>query len=208
MFGENLAKSRKKRRISAFFLPVLKEIRKQITNLPDLTYIFPIHHYSPDPASLIYEIKQARQLLDSAGFKDTTIWVTDSATFTSTNPSRGKFRTEKELAQDVIKLHCVGLAHGIGKYIWAQLSDGYYGSKKRQTIEGGFIGKLNRTQKTTYKKLAYFSYKLMIDKLADSEWNSVEVVCEGENGCYVYGFKKKNGNTTYVAWAEYGSNSQ
>jgi hypothetical protein len=199
MYGSNFELNRQKGTIDAFTKPVLNEVRKLSKDVPDLSFVYSLHHYKADPAKLTDNITKTRKMLDSLGFRKIPIWMTDSATFTSGSSGK-RFRCERKLAGDVIKLYSVGLANGIEKYVWAQLSDGYRG---RNSIEGGFIGRHGRHSKTTYKKLAYYTYKLMTEKLGNSNWVAVKILHEGKNGTYVYAFEDKHGNKTYVAWADF-----
>ena len=48
------------------------------------------------------------------------------------------------------------------------------------------------------KKLAYFTYKKMVEKLDSADWNNIETIQESNN-IYIYKFIK-NGNPIYVAW--------
>ena len=62
------------------------------------------------------------------------------------------------------------------------------------------------------KKLSYYTYKLMTEKLEGSDWDNTRTIRESDN-VYVYKFtpnpnkfdtgQAKNGNPVYVAWWDY-----
>jgi hypothetical protein len=55
------------------------------------------------------------------------------------------------------------------------------------------------------KKLSYYTYKLMTEKLADSDWGNIEAFQEPDN-VYVYKFTKKNtGKPVWVIWWDYSN---
>jgi hypothetical protein len=201
LYGSNFEKNRREGLINTFTIPMLKEVKKLSRDLSDMSFVFSLHHYKASPAGLIDNIIKAREILDAAGFNEVPIWMTDAATFSAGSQGGNRFRSEKKLAQDIIKLYSSGLAHGIKKYVWAQISDGY----RSNSLESGLIGK-DRGTKTKYKKLAYYTYKLMTEKLGCLKRNATKILHEGENGTYVYAFKNRQGRTIYVAWADFDGN--
>ncbi|MBI3569752.1 MAG: hypothetical protein HY082_01420, partial [Gammaproteobacteria bacterium] len=53
----------------------------------------------------------------------------------------------------------------------------------------------------SHKKLAYYTYKKMVEVLEDSDWKNIQAVRESDD-VHVYKFVK-NGKAIYVAWWDY-----
>lgn len=55
------------------------------------------------------------------------------------------------------------------------------------------------------KKLSYWTYKFLIEKIKDTDWKNVSVLHEGTESdhLYLYKFNKKNGKPLYIAWWDY-----
>ncbi|MBU4315476.1 hypothetical protein KJ673_03695, partial [Patescibacteria group bacterium] len=58
----------------------------------------------------------------------------------------------------------------------------------------------------SHKKLAYYTYKLMVEKLEGSDWDNIETVRESD-GVYVYKFTRSSG-PVWVAWTDNESDAQ
>ena len=51
------------------------------------------------------------------------------------------------------------------------------------------------------RKLSYYTYKLMVEKLEGSDWGNIETIIDGTDNICVYKFTKKDtGNPIYVVW--------
>lgn len=58
------------------------------------------------------------------------------------------------------------------------------------------------------KKLAYYTYKLMTEKLEGSNWDSTRTLIDGTDNVYAYKFiKAQTGKPIYVAWWDYFADS-
>ncbi|MDA3910283.1 MAG: T9SS type A sorting domain-containing protein, partial [Bacteroidales bacterium] len=54
------------------------------------------------------------------------------------------------------------------------------------------------------KKLSYYTYKLLVEKLEGSDWDSITTIIDSIDNKYAYKFiNDSTGNPTYVAWWDY-----
>ena len=55
------------------------------------------------------------------------------------------------------------------------------------------------------KKLSYWTYKLLIEKIKETDWKNVSVIHDGTGSDHLYLYKliKKNGQPLYIAWWDY-----
>jgi len=135
------------------------------------------------------------------------IWITEMSTYSGDpidgNPS-GEFlqnplQTEKQQASELIKRYIYSFDSGIKKVFWVKINEWY----KFAGLENGFydnVGLINNSQADgdSSKKLAYYTYKKMVEILDGSDWNNIQTVQES-GGVYVYKFNK-NGKNIWVAW--------
>lgn len=121
-------------------------------------------------------------------------WMTElgypSVKFVSKEPVSiwGENTSEKEQAEILIKRFITGFSIGIKKIFWNTWKD----SASPVFGNTGLITKQNE------KKLSYYSYKLLIDKLEGSDWDNIQTIQESDN-VYIYKFMK-NGEPIWVAW--------
>ena len=117
-------------------------------------------------------------------------------------------QTEKEQAQGLIKTYLYGVAIGVDRIFWVDVYErsdyepgratpfpqnpfNHYGLINYPTNDDGLSG----------KKLAYYTYKKMVEILEGSDWNSIETVRESGD-VYIYKLMK-NGKAVYAAWWDY-----
>jgi hypothetical protein len=55
------------------------------------------------------------------------------------------------------------------------------------------------------KKLSYWTYKFLVEKIKETDWKNVSVLHDGTGSdhLYLYKFIKKNGQPLYIAWWDY-----
>ncbi|PJA10868.1 hypothetical protein COX67_02760 [Candidatus Falkowbacteria bacterium CG_4_10_14_0_2_um_filter_36_22] len=135
------------------------------------------------------------------------IWITEMSTYSGDpvdgNPS-GEFltnppQTERQQASELVKRYVYSFASGIKKVFWVKINEWY----KFAGLANGFydnVGLINNPQADgdSSKKLAYYSYKKMVETLKDSDWSNVQPIQE-KDGVYVYKFNKL-GKYIWVAW--------
>jgi hypothetical protein len=104
-------------------------------------------------------------------------------------------QTEREQAAGVISTYVYALSQGIDKILWMFVVErgpgvfiySHYGLIHNPDNDG-----------LAHKKLAYYTYKLMAEKLGGSDWDNTETI-QGKEGIYVYKFTKNN-KPVWVAW--------
>ncbi len=151
-----------------------------------------------------------RTVLDADGFTSVPIWMTEMTAFSGTIVSSGTSstptypsQTERQQALDYVKRYVYPLSLGV-KVIFAGFGvmdgfkyDGDYFDYTGLIYDSAVPGDLTTGQ----KKLGYYSYRKMTEKLEGSDWNSTATVQQA-NDVYVYRFTK-NGKAIYVAWWDY-----
>ncbi|MFZ2970691.1 MAG: hypothetical protein WA063_06080, partial [Minisyncoccia bacterium] len=185
-----------------FYIPLLRNLQGKYID------IFDIHFYGSDtgwPSNWI-EMKDIyllfRQELDQNGYKNTEIWFTEIAL--PSNPFG-----EKLQANNLIKRYVYPLSFGVKKIFWWNVIEGEYPleddapSDHFGLIYDG-IGKDDPGYGV--KKLAYYTYKKMVEVLEGSDWNNIQTIQE-KDGIYIYKFTK-NGKLIWVAWNDNSQEKQ
>lgn len=204
----------------AYYEPVLKELEGKYMD------VFDIHFYGdakcgslkykrPDEVETHFlgyrDFKTVyayyRKLLDENGFSHVPIWVTEMGTFSGAvgmGPN-SLIQTEAEQARDLIKRYVYPLSLGIKKIFWAfGIGEGFGEWDNDFFDHTGFIytGK-DGLHKFDERKLGYYAYKLMTEKLEGSDWSKIETVKEDEaSHICVYKFIKGD-KEILVAWWDY-----
>lgn len=167
-------------------------------------HFFSPKEFTPDNYFLDYPrgLREMRNLLGQAGFGDAKIWTTETMIFTSDGmdlkklpPSYGRGINETQQAAALFKTYVIGLANGVEKIFWNKLTEGSWFDPKFD--RAGLIRHPEKSGSAD-KKLSYFVYKLMVDKLDGSDWKKTETIQE-KDGVHVYRFFK-NGKSIFVAW--------
>lgn len=148
-----------------------------------------------------------RGLLDKNGFSRVPIWITEMGTFSGTIGSapHSFTQTEAEQARDLVKRYVYPLSLGVKKIFWAfGIGEGFGEWDDDFFDHTGFVytGK-DGLHKFDERKLGFYAYKLMTEKLEGSDWSKVETIKEDEvNHIYVYKFLK-GGKVIFAAWWDY-----
>ena len=148
-----------------------------------------------------------RRLLDENGFSGVPIWVTEMGTFGGTVVAgpNSLIQTEAEQARDLIKRYVYPLSLGVKKIFWAfGIGEGFGEWDNDFFDHTGFIytGR-DGLHKFDERKLGFYAYKLMTEKLEGSDWSRIETVKEDElNHIYVYKFVKGT-KGIFVGWWDY-----
>ncbi len=179
--------------------------------LPDLDGqyldIFDFHWYgtaSGDYRKSKDAYNLVRSKLNEYGFGDIPVWITEMGSY-SGNPvdmpdTELPYQSETQQAGDYLKRFVYPLSYGVKKIFPAfgliegfKHNDGYFDHT-------GLIydGTLSNDMGLGVKKLSYYTYKLMTEKLEGSDWGNIDTIQESDN-VYVYKFTKDN-NPIYVAW--------
>ncbi|MBI2472558.1 MAG: hypothetical protein HYV59_15170 [Planctomycetes bacterium] len=153
-------------------------------------------------------VSDIRNKLDSLGYKNTPVWITEMSTYCGKpgNPLPGVFfkeKSEADHAAELIKSYVYPFGLGVKKIFWT------FGLVDRHNLGGQGVNNYFDTvglihnplnEGKSHKKLAYYSYKLMVDKLKGS--SNIIPLNLGE-GIHAYKFLK-DGKSVYVLWYERG----
>jgi len=146
-----------------FYLPVLKRLGGKGFD------IFDYHWYGNafgDYLAYGKAHRDVRKALDRFGFKHAPIWITEMGSF-SGRPRRNRPQSEQQQAADLVRRYVYPLSLGVQKIFWAfgliegfRHDDGYF-DHTGLIYDGHGTGDRERGA----RKLAYFTYKLMTEKL-------------------------------------------
>ncbi|MBF0433691.1 MAG: T9SS type A sorting domain-containing protein [Fibrobacteria bacterium] len=153
-----------------------------------------------------------RQLMDSCGYDSKLpVWVTEMGSYSGDPKDITMFglvplQTEAQQALDYLKRHVYSFARGVKKIFPAfglmegfKQDDGYFDHT-------GLIydGALTSDLGLGVKKLGYYSYKLMTEKLEGVDLEKVVSISDGStDNIHTYRFVKSGGTYVYVAWWDY-----
>jgi hypothetical protein len=142
------------------------------------------------------------------------IWITETGTASGTfifpmEPDKKFSQTEKEQAIDLVRRYMVSLGLGVKKVFWAWGLVEDYGFMR--SIDGFFdhtgliYNGLGLDDAGPFiKKLSYYSYKKMTEKLDGADWSKTNRMSNlplGINGVRFI----KSGKPVYVLWSDYVS---
>jgi hypothetical protein len=169
-----------------------------------------IHFWSKAEDYKMVIVQDMLNILNANGHKDTQIFSTEHGTYVN-QPEYGNFseQSETQQATSLIKRYAYNLAHDVDKIFWNNLVEwSCFGGRCGGMFDNmGLIsdGMNNGETLATLgePRLSYYAYKLMTNKLQDSNWNNIEIIQEKDN-VYIYKFTQNNNNkSVYVAWWDY-----
>lgn len=194
------------KQLKTYYYPILDELDSQYID------VFDLHWYGKADGDykkirVIYD--DIRKYLDQKGFTDTEIWVTEMGTYSGAIESRKfnwSFQSEKQQAGDLLKRYVYSLSLGIKKIFWAwgviegfgSPNDDNYFDHTGLIYDGKKLSDKDIDRGKGIKKLAFYTYKLMTEKLEGSDWDQIGRIQE-RGGIYVYKFRRE-GKHIWVAW--------
>ena len=108
-------------------------------------------------------------------------------------------QTEAQQAAGLLKYYVYGLKSGIDKIFWNLIIERHnFGGRSDSPFN--FYGLVNNPDNDgkSHKKLAYYTYKKMVEVLDGSDWENIQTIQE-KDGIYIYKFTK-NGKLILVIW--------
>ncbi len=189
---------------------VFIELEKLKESEDDISFdVFNFHFYGTsseygrDPIDLTKQIgqdlaggpglDQIKDLLTKYGYSNVGIIMTEVGTDSGVPLTKtGVIQTETEQATSLIKRYVYPVSNGVDRIYWLSIK------YSKGLGESGYFVEVALMDKNTYKKLAYYSYKKMVEVLNGSEWDNVQTIQES-NDVYVYKFTK-DGKPIWVAW--------
>ena len=197
------------KQLNDFYFPILKSLKDKNIYLD----IFDIHYYSGDlrwPQNKwednwedmkdIYNI--IRKNLDENGYKNTEIWITETATME-------KINGEKAQAASLVKRYVYPLSFGVKKVFWWNMIEGEYPlevDKPANHLGLVYDGIGKDDPGYGVKKLAYYTYKKMIEILEGSDWDNIQAIQESD-GVYIYKFVKDS-KPIWIVWNDNSAEKQ
>ena len=148
-----------------------------------------------------------RSELNKYGFWNIPVWITEMGSYSGDPVDMPgilqPYQSERQQAGDYLKRFIYPLSFGVKKIFPAfglmegfKQNNGYF-DHTGLIYDGAFSDDLG----LGIKKLGYYSYKLMTEKLEGSDWDNIQVIQELGN-VYIYKFLK-GGESVYVAWWDY-----
>jgi hypothetical protein len=111
--------------------------------------------------------------------------------------------SERTQAEEILKRYVIPLSYGVDVIAYFSLAESAADDcsliPPGKVCEAGFEWGLLKPNGT--KKLSYYSYKLMVEKLEGSDWDDVQEVY-AQNNVYAYKFLKQ-GQPIWVVWWDY-----
>jgi len=148
-----------------------------------------------------------RGLLDRNGFAHVPIWVTEMGTPSGESRFGPQIlsQTEAEQARDLLKRHIYPMALGVQKIFWAfGILEGF-GEWDHDFFDhtGLIYSGRDGIHQPGQRKLAYYTYRLMLEMLDGCDLSRIEAVLEDDvRHVYFYQFTK-NGHNILVGWWDF-----
>ncbi|MCD4691696.1 MAG: hypothetical protein K8R79_02185, partial [Calditrichales bacterium] len=174
--------------------------------------IFDQHYFgggNPEEYNPHILLDHAKQRLAEANFIETPIWITEMSDYSGDPKGKGgidpPYQSEQVQAQSLFKRYVSSLSYGVKKVFWYGLFEGYH----HDTTFFDFVGLIYDGEYDYdlgygVKKLSYYTYKKMTEKLEGSNWDSITTVIDSIDNKYAYNFiNDSTGEPTYIAWWDY-----
>ncbi len=207
------------RGFTAFYQPMLKQLNRMKDSTDDRYFdVFDFHwfvgatggylvapnrHFMGGIGSFKEYVELIRSTLEKYGHPNTPIWITEMCTHTGKpKQKRVKFdyQSETQQAAELVKRFVYPLSLGIERIFWSRIYDQYKYKNKADSFFNhvGLIYNPKKNRGKTVKKLSYYTYKMLINKLEGSDWEKMETLNLGED---VFAFRfTKGGKSIYVMW--------
>ncbi|NOY97732.1 MAG: hypothetical protein GXP40_00805 [Chloroflexi bacterium] len=194
--------------METYFEPFFQALNRMGNNYFD---VFDYHFFPPKGSTpetyyraLDDGIASVKNLLGQYNYADSEVWITETMIFTTDGMSSSEILnlpveyqtiSETQQATALFKTHITALSLGVKKIFWNKLTEGPWfdfmfnrcGLVRHPNISG-----------STDKKLAYYTYKLMVETLDGSDWKSIDKI-QDSNGVNVFEFDNNN-NPAWIAW--------
>lgn len=177
-----------------------------------------------------YGAKSFVKFLQDNGYSDKGFVIRAGGTYSGQDTQERKqlmndYQSEGDQAEFLVKRFVYNIANGVKKIAWSTVyeRDKYQGEKHVHfqyisLIYDGYPDGVSKNQKCVegwlpcpdpgrgVKKLSYYAFKHLVEKLKGSDWNNVQTIQES-NDVYVYKFKKENKNV-WVVWNDSKTSNQ
>ncbi|OGW34602.1 MAG: hypothetical protein A2X58_01900 [Nitrospirae bacterium GWC2_56_14] len=197
----------------SFYKPVLAELNR-LKDAPGDRYfdIFDLHwsgqfpgdnDYAAVTLDKTYElgayIADVRGSLAAIGHDNVPVYITEMSDY-SDSPAGYPNHTESYHAAAVVKRYLYALSRGASKIFWAGIIEQHnFGGEVNGYFDNvGLINNALNSDGLSHKKLAYYTYKKMVEMLEGSDWKNIQVINESGD-LRVYKLDKNN-KPVYAAW--------
>lgn len=181
-----------------YYEAIFKELEKLKSKSSDKFFdVFNYHYYgsfddygvlgvdqSKDVIQASPSLSDIKELLKKYNYSDDGMLATEIGTIVKPNSEN----TEKLHAISLIKKYVYPIVHGVSGLYWLNI---------KANGDGPF-DKLSLVASDSTKRLNYYSYKLMVEKLNGFDWSNIQIMQE-KDGIYIYKFIKNN-KSVWVAW--------
>ncbi len=155
-------------------------------------------------------LASVRNELASRGWdRDIPIWVSETATYGGKDVvnKKGELlpqQDERVQAGNLIHRYVSYIANGAEAVMWYKMMEthhtGEMGVSNDYFENTGLINNPLNSDSLSHKKLAYYTFKFLIDKLEGADWAAIQTIREADN-FHVYKFTKvETSEPVYVAW--------
>lgn len=109
-------------------------------------------------------------------------------------------QTEFQQAAGLVRSYIFAIALGVDRIFWNEVFERYhFGGEKRNSFNYyGLVNNSLNDDGKSHKKLAYYTYKKMVEVLEGSDWKNMVKVKERE-GIHIYRLDRR-GKTITIAW--------
>ena len=151
-----------------------------------------------------------RTLFNKYGYYNILFWIAEGGTLSGTG-NMGPFsltQSETVQAQLLVKMWVYSLHIGIEKLFWAYgLVEGFDAWDNDFFDHTGMIyGGQDMIHRPGERKLAYYTLKLLTERLEGSNWKNIETLVSS-NGIYIFKFTR-GWKSVWVAWNDNGAERQ
>lgn len=169
--------------------------------------VLDFHHQGPhnEYPDVSEKISIFGRIFNKYGVTGKEFWITEFGTHDG-DPEPNMvmdppYQSEKIQACGLVKKHVYALAHGAKKIFWITMTEwsSFGGSTNDYFTTVGLINNPS-IDGQSHKKLAYYTYKKMINILDGFDWDNISIIRESD-GIYIYKFIK-NGKSIWMVWNE------
>ncbi|MBU0711172.1 T9SS type A sorting domain-containing protein [bacterium] len=159
---------------------------------PDMIFDY---HKGSNPTQFKVQIEtmnMVKETLTEFGYSDNDIWTTDCG---GSWDGLGGF-TEAEQAGDVVRRYAYTIANGQEKMYWTRVEEYNWPGVSMFDYMGLVHNPVNDPvgEEKDWKKLSYYTYKLMVEKIEGFDWDNVETIIDGTDYLYAYKFHSSDTN--------------
>ena len=146
---------------------------------------------------------QLRPVYTSFGYGNAEIWMTETATYSNCPAGVWPCQSEELHAADLVKRLVYPLSYGVSKVFWVTAVEwfDFNGDGPNNYFDNCGLIRNPKHNEGIYRKLAYFTYKKLVEFLAGSNWGLTSVV-ENSNEEHIYAvqFTTYKNSSRYVFW--------